>query len=713
MEDPEGFKSLSDLVFAGLKESTGHTRSYLISEEINRILEKDKKRFEEKSEETRRAIAEEEIVARACEDRLANSRLAKEFIAEMENKESGLTQKFSNFLGEAIARLKKLFQQIFSTLSRTKEAQSLRKLTDSLEAIQSQYDALLERRTTEATTAPSAQQKNTSDRGVMNAERYAKTKTNIKILSLIEKIEEGNFKANDKVYFGNVSDSLAKKIYDLTNINVYGFKVAIEARQLEHILKDHGKQGLTDRSMSDYSNIAKIEYVLEEPDSIVPAGKTKAYTNMIDGKNKTANTILYEKNIGEKSYYVVQAVPDTKAKTLYVVTAFIGKTGYKKEATQLINANRLDATAKTESVRASKNSISNSSPSVNPQNSETDKGAMKSERMVVTSEHKQQQLEIINATNPAPNSYSTWIRSVGDIKTLAETLEDSDWEDEVINPDLTRSDIQSAIKTGTITVYSSYPIENGVFVSPSRMEAESYSGDGKVYEKTVNVSDVAWIDPTQGQYAKVDSKGSMKADRATYMTARELLLQAMADEELKKSEIYSPLLREYTARIDELDKKYLALEAAEHDYVASIDAFDSEEKQARYKYNMDKLAREISRIERDLTKQEESPELKRLVLREKEATRKQTEKEARQDTASRMSNYRKSIERKSTLERIEAKATCKFPLDEEIHRGNGAEGIGLNAEILKFSGRSHCPSEKALSADLFHPFPHQGSTVPT
>lgn len=98
--------------------------------------------------------------------------MAKEFIAEMENKESGLAQKFSNFLGEAIARLKKLFQQIFSTLSRTKEAESLRKLTDHLEAIQSQYDALLERRTTEDTTVlTDQQQKNTSDRGVMSAER--------------------------------------------------------------------------------------------------------------------------------------------------------------------------------------------------------------------------------------------------------------------------------------------------------------------------------------------------------------------------------------------------------------------------------------------------------------------------------------------------------------------------------------------------------------
>lgn len=42
-------------------------------------------------------------------------------------------------------------------------------------------------------------------------------------------------------------------------------------------------------------------------------------------------TVLYEKVIGEKSYYVVQAVVDTKKKTLYIVTAFIRKSGYKKK----------------------------------------------------------------------------------------------------------------------------------------------------------------------------------------------------------------------------------------------------------------------------------------------------------------------------------------------------------------------------------------------
>ena len=57
---------------------------------------------------------------------------------------------------------------------------------------------------------------------------------------------------------------------------------------------------------------------------------------------------------GEKSYYVVQAVPDTKAKTLYIVTAFIGQKGYKKEASQLINANGPNATSKSGSASASR-----------------------------------------------------------------------------------------------------------------------------------------------------------------------------------------------------------------------------------------------------------------------------------------------------------------------------------------------------------------------
>lgn len=119
---------------------------------------------------------------------------------------------------------------------------------------------------------------------------------------------------------------------------------------------------------------------------------------------------------------------------------------------------------------------------------------------------KQKQLDIILKNNPVEDDYHTWIRSIDDIKTLEEALNDGDWSDyDEFNPDLTKQDIEEAINTGKITVYSSYPIEQGIFVSPSRMEAESYSANGKIYSKKVEINDVAWIDPTQGQYAKVNN----------------------------------------------------------------------------------------------------------------------------------------------------------------------------------------------------------------
>ncbi|MBR2019602.1 MAG: hypothetical protein IKA05_04315 [Clostridia bacterium] len=66
-----------------------------------------------------------------------------------------------------------------------------------------------------------------------------------------------------------------------------------------------------------------------------------------------------------KSYYVVQAIPNTKAKTLFVVTAFIGKKGYKKRTSQLIDGEASNATVKPGSVMVPKNSIPEKSENVN------------------------------------------------------------------------------------------------------------------------------------------------------------------------------------------------------------------------------------------------------------------------------------------------------------------------------------------------------------
>lgn len=186
-----------------------------------------------------------------------------------------------------------------------------------------------------------------------NSPEYQKAKTNSEILRMVDKVKNGDFKANDKVYLESVTPEVAETIKGITGIDVSDFKVAIEARQIEHILKDHGAEGKADRSMADDVDIAKMEYALSKPDDIRKAGKTRAYTFMKNGRNKTADTVLYEKVLDENSYYVVQAVPDTNKKTLYIVSAFIGKSGYKKEASQLTDVNSPSATSGNGSAIAS------------------------------------------------------------------------------------------------------------------------------------------------------------------------------------------------------------------------------------------------------------------------------------------------------------------------------------------------------------------------
>lgn len=212
--------------------------------------------------------------------------------------------------------------------------------------------------------------------------RYLEAEENADIISMLSKIESGNYKASDKVHFGTVSPAIAKRIEEITGIAVEGFDVAIEARQIEHILKDHGKHGLADRSMSNFTDIAKMEYAMNDPDDIRKAGKTRAYTYTRNGRNKTADTILYEKNIGAKSYYVVQAVADTKAKTLYIVTAFIGIEGYKKEAPQLTNAQSPSATSEIGSAVTSESIITQADSESQPlseKNSQKNQQRAKSE----------------------------------------------------------------------------------------------------------------------------------------------------------------------------------------------------------------------------------------------------------------------------------------------------------------------------------------------
>ena len=113
---------------------------------------------------------------------------------------------------------------------------------------------------------------------------------------------------------------------------------------------------------------------------------------------------------------------------------------------------------------------------------------------------KETQFEIIQKYSPMLDDYHTGIRSVGDIKSFEEAMQD---DESFVYGVFEYEDAQKALETGKVTVYSSKPIEQGGFVSTSYNMAKDYAGGGKVYSKEVNLEDVAWINGDEGQYANV------------------------------------------------------------------------------------------------------------------------------------------------------------------------------------------------------------------
>lgn len=122
---------------------------------------------------------------------------------------------------------------------------------------------------------------------------------------------------------------------------------------------------------------------------------------------------------------------------------------------------------------------------------------------------KVEQYKIIQKTNPMNDDYHVGIRKPSDIKTWQEVVDSDDGSGENFAwGDFSKADAEKALKTGKITLYSSYPIKDGTFVSTSKAQAEMYAGGkgGKVYSQTVDLKDVAWINGDEGQFAQLPKR---------------------------------------------------------------------------------------------------------------------------------------------------------------------------------------------------------------
>ena len=91
--------------------------------------------------------------------------------------------------------------------------------------------------------------------------------------------------------------------------------------------------------MRDLNDVGRIQYVLDNYDSVVDGGTTQSYVTNADGKNRPAKTVLFSKAVNG-TYYVVEAVPDTTKHTTYIVTAYMEKKSQQASSPPMLSPRR-------------------------------------------------------------------------------------------------------------------------------------------------------------------------------------------------------------------------------------------------------------------------------------------------------------------------------------------------------------------------------------
>ena len=191
-----------------------------------------------------------------------------------------------------------------------------------------------------------------------------KKAVNPKIVDFVERVrnlKDKNVAGKIKIELSSVNEREVQDIKKLTGIDTSEYKRDMDGNTVIHVENRHGENGAADRSMSDVNDLARIEYVLENYDDIESAKDDNGRYR--DSDNKLSKSVVYSKRING-NYYVVEAVPDSKAKTLHVVSAYKTKA---EGVSQVLNMSEdLQSTSKTPHALApSDNNISQKKSYVN------------------------------------------------------------------------------------------------------------------------------------------------------------------------------------------------------------------------------------------------------------------------------------------------------------------------------------------------------------
>ncbi len=128
-----------------------------------------------------------------------------------------------------------------------------------------------------------------------------------------------------------VGDREREEIEKLTHKKVTATTHVLSVDELRHIEKRHGENGEQDHSMADVSNYQHIAEVLHDPDPNGVKycrdkdGKIARSSKYKDKNNQPAEKVMFTKTFNNHIQMVVEAVTDTKAGKLRIISSYTKK----------------------------------------------------------------------------------------------------------------------------------------------------------------------------------------------------------------------------------------------------------------------------------------------------------------------------------------------------------------------------------------------------
>lgn len=136
----------------------------------------------------------------------------------------------------------------------------------------------------------------------------------------------------------SVGEQVIALVKNATGLDISGYKNILKGNALRHIDKRHGENGRADHSLADINDLSRINYVIENADGAALLTKddvdsetwrlSREYNN---ADNTPAPLIRFYKAVNG-TYYVVEAVPDSAAHRIAVVSAYMKKAKEKSES---------------------------------------------------------------------------------------------------------------------------------------------------------------------------------------------------------------------------------------------------------------------------------------------------------------------------------------------------------------------------------------------